>query len=48
MISVVHGSDTPHAAASRYSVLNRKILEIAIKLEAVQEERDNPLVESEN
>ena len=45
---VVHRSDTPCAAASRYSVSNRKILEIAIKLEFVQEERDNIFVESDN
>ena len=45
---VVHISDTPRAAASRCSVSNRKIIEIAIKLEYVKEERDTPLVESEN
>ena len=47
-IYVVHGSNAPRAAASRYSVSNRKILEIAIKLEFVQEERDNIFVESDN
>ena len=45
---VVHVSDTPRADASRYSVSNRKILEIEIKLEPVQEEWDTPLVESDN
>ena len=45
---VVHGSDTPCAAASRYSVSNRKILDIATKLRSVQEEQDTPLVESNN
>ena len=44
---VVHGSDTPCDAVSRYSVSNSKILEIPIKLESVQEERDTPLVESD-
>ena len=48
VMSVVHVPDTPHAAASRYSVSNHKILEIVIKLESVQEERDTPLVESDN
>ena len=28
VMSAVHRSDTPHAAASIYSVLNRKILDI--------------------
>ena len=45
---VVHGSDNPCAAASRYSVSNRKILDIATKLGSVQEEQDTPLVESDN
>ena len=44
VMSVVHGSDTPRAAASIYSVLNRKILDIATKLESLQEEQDTPLV----
>ena len=44
---VVHGSDTPCTAASRYIVSNRKIIEIAIILESVKEERDTPLVESD-
>ena len=48
LIFVVHRADTPHSAASRYSVLNRKILDLAIKLEFVQEERDNIFVESDN
>ena len=39
---VIHGSDTPCDAVSRYSVLDRKIPELAIKLESVQEERENP------
>ena len=45
---VVHRSDTPRASASRYSVSNNKILEIAIKMESVQEEQGTPLVESDN
>ena len=45
---VVHGSDTHHAAASRYSISNMKILDISIKLESIQEEQDTPLVESDN
>ena len=48
LIFVVHRADTPHSAASRYSVLNRKILDLAIKLEFVQEEQDTPLLESDN
>ena len=48
VIYVVHGLDTPRADASRYSVSNRNILEIEIKLESTQEERDTPLVEHEN
>ena len=39
VMSVVHVSDTHHAAASRYSVSNLKILDIAIKMESVQEEQ---------
>ena len=38
VISVVPVSDTPRDAASRYSVFNRNILDIATKLESVQEE----------
>ena len=45
-IPVVHGSDTPDAAASRYSFLNRDIIEVGIKMESVQEERDTTFVES--
>ena len=45
---VVNGSDTPCAAASRYSVSNGKILDIATKLGSVQEEQETPLVESDN
>ena len=47
-MSVVHRSDPPRAAASRYSVSNIKILNIATKLESVQEEQDTPLVEFDN
>ena len=47
VISVVHGSDTHHATASRYSILKRKILDKAPKLESVQEEYDTPLAESD-
>ena len=42
VMPVIHGSDTPCDAVSRYSVLDRKIPELAIKLESVQEERENP------
>ena len=42
---VVHGSDNPCDAASRYSVSNSKILYIATKLVPVKEEQDIPLVE---
>ena len=48
VMSVVRGSDTPRNSASRYNVLNSRILEISIKLESVQEERYTPLVESDN
>ena len=48
VISVVHGSDTPCSAASRYSVLNRNTLHISTKLESVQEEQDTSLVEFNN
>ena len=48
VIYVFHGSDNPCAAASIYSVSNRKILDIATKLGSVQEEHDTPLVESDN
>ena len=47
-MSVVHVSDTPCASVSRYSVSNRKIIEVEIKLESAQEERDSSLVESES
>ena len=46
VIYVIRGSDTLRAAASRYSVLNRNTLNIATKLESVQEEQETPLVES--
>ena len=45
---VLQISDTPYAVASRYSVLNRKILDIATKMEYIQEEQDTPLVEYDN
>ena len=45
---VVQGSYTPGAVASRYSVLNRNILEKPLKLESLQEEHDTPLVGSKN
>ena len=45
---VVHRSDTLCDAASRYSVSYRRILDIATKLESIQEEQDTPLVESDN
>ena len=48
VMSVVHGSDTPCDATSRYSVLNRKIREIAIKLISVQEEQYTHLGKSDN
>ena len=39
IIFVVHGSDNPCATASRYSVKDKKIIGIAIKLESVQDEQ---------
>ena len=45
---VLQISDTPYAVASIYSVLNRKILDIATKMEYIQGEQDTPLVESDN
>ena len=48
VIYLVHGSDTPCAAASRYSVSNGNFLDIATKLESLQEEQDTPLEESYN
>ena len=48
VMSVFHRSDTPRASASRYNVLNRKVLQMGIKLESVQEEQYIPLVEYEN
>ena len=36
IMSVFNGPDTPRAAASRYSVLNREILGIEIKMESVK------------
>ena len=48
VITVDHGSETPIAAASRYSVSNRKILDIETKLESLQYEQGASLVESDN
>ena len=48
IISAVHLPDIPCDYPSRYSVLNRNIPEVSIKLESVQEEQDTPLVESYN
>ena len=45
---VIHVSDTPLDATSRYSVKNRKIIEEEIKLESIQEQWDTHLVESYN
>ena len=45
-VSLVHISETHRTDKSRYSVLNREIIEVAIKLEPIQEEHDTPLVES--
>ena len=41
-MTVVHGSDTPRATASIYSVSCRKIIDIATKLESEQDEQDTP------
>ena len=46
VIYVVHVSDTPRAAVSRYSVTDRNILQVATTLESTHEQRDTPLVES--
>ena len=35
-MSVVNGTANSHAAASRYRVSNRKIIEVSIKLESVR------------
>ena len=48
VISVVRGSETPRSYESRYNVLNREILEIAIKQESVQEDWYTPLIEPDN
>ena len=48
IMSVVIRSYTPRAAASIYSVLNRKILDVATKMESLQEQQDTPLVESDH
>ena len=45
---MVHGSDTPRDAESRYIVSNSKILDVAITLEYIQDEKDTHLVESDN
>ena len=45
---VIHGMYTPHTAATRYHVPNRKILQVATTPESIQEQRDTPLVESYN
>ena len=47
-MSIFQGLVIPRADAYICSFLDRKILEIEIKLESVQEERDTPLVESYN
>ena len=47
-MSVVHSLYNPRDSASRYSVLNGKILEVAIKPKSVQEEQDTTLVYSYN
>ena len=39
VMSVVHVSDNPHATASRCSVSNRKILDIATKVESLKKNR---------
>ena len=41
---VVHGKSTPCAAASGYSVPNRKILEVKIALESIKQGRGPNLV----
>ena len=43
-MSLVHRTSTPCAAASKYHVPNRNILQVGTTLESVQEEQDNPLV----
>ena len=46
VMSVAHGTSTPRAAASRYHVTNRNILEVEINLESIREQWDTPLAES--
>ena len=48
VMSVVHRLDAPRADVSIYSVLNRNIIEVVIKMEYLQEERDTTFVESYN
>ena len=45
---VIHGMSAPRTAATRYHVLNRKILQVATALEYTQELRGTPLVEYYN
>ena len=45
---VVHWTSTPRAAASRYHVPNKNILQVVTTLESIQEEQENPLVEYHN
>ena len=47
-MSVFHRTCTSRAAASRYHVPNKKILQVEITLESIQEEQDTPWVESHN
>ena len=44
VMSVARGTSTPCAAASRYHVTNRNIIEVAIKLEFTQEKHNTPYV----
>ena len=48
IISVFHGTSTPRAAASRYHVPIRNILQLTTKLESVQKVWENSLVEYQN
>ena len=48
VISVVKVKSTSRAAASKYHVSNKKIIEVAFTFQSIQEERGAPLVESYN
>ena len=48
VMSVIHGTETPHISETRYHVTNAKILQLATTLQSIQEQQDTPLVETYN